>query len=416
MSPAAAIHTELLDAVKEPRVRKRVAVIVQLCTDAVRMLDTLDQQLHQSTATSEADRHEGGERGPHDRQSLELLASSVLEGVRTLESHLSTIEVKLDDEAPDLEAGSDDIEFDLGGPMDSPDEMTLDDADIDGALDGLAPQRGRSSKDTWKQLSSEMSSLGYALSSQLKDFDARFKSALDNQRFDQALHDVDSISNSLIDGVFALMSTICAAYLGDFDRDRLLPGHRDALGKALLVRRGLAELRHQVNESNRLIQDTRLPEKSRERALTKLAVALSSFQVGEVFTVMRSPDRSELQQFQQNIANRSVAEVIFVCEGLDKYLDSLASVNQRDVLINHDREVMGDVAELLESVPALIDISPHGAMDLVRQGFAKAEALRGSRDAIDELLKDWAEDAELPPTPGRLALMGQRLAALMERG
>ena len=77
MPSAAAIHTELLGAIKEPRIRKRVAVIVELCTSAVRMLDTLDAQMYIQDAGPEA----GGldaEREPHDRESLEAITRQLV--------------------------------------------------------------------------------------------------------------------------------------------------------------------------------------------------------------------------------------------------------------------------------------------------------------------------------------------------
>ena len=59
-----------------------------------------------------------------------------------------------------------------------------------------------------------------------------------------------------MDGVFAVMTTVYECFLGYAEPERMIPGHRDTLGKALAVRRALAVLRREVQELNRSIQDS----------------------------------------------------------------------------------------------------------------------------------------------------------------
>ncbi len=398
----------------DPKIRAQVATLIDLCVAAVRDLDSLDEEVYLQSLRAE----NRPERSILTRHSLESLAISILSGVRTLDAHLQSIEPAAGDEESSTELEGEgesgfDLDFDFGAPVSAPQDMRLDDDDIAGALDGLAPTPKRSAQESWRLLSVELGTLSYAFSSQLQAFDERFQDALENLRFGPGLQELDAVGNALIDGVFALMASICEAFLEDFDRDHLLPGHRNALGKALLVRRGLAELRLVVNQSNHRLQTASSDAQSKEVALRELEATLAAFLASEVFSAMRSPDRLELRDFHAKLASKERSDLAMVGEGLDKYLDSLVSVSQRDVLLAHDQDVMEEVSSLLEAVPALIDISPHGAMDMVRQAFAKAEALYGARDALDLLLREWREQAAQLLDQARYLSMGQALAALV---
>jgi len=403
VSDAPAIHERLLDVITDAGVNLRVGLIIDSCIVAVEQLDSLDQTIYQQFR---APRTQGAKDAP-TKQQLSDLAGSVLQGLRTLVGYLGRLE------SSSTQTDDDDFDFDFGESPQLTDDITLTDDDILGALDSLAPKAERSIKFKWAELCKELTSLSYALSSQLKDFDQRFEMDLETGRLQQALRELDDLGNSLIDGMFALMSTICEAFLDDFDRDQMLPGHRDTLGKALLVRRGLAGLRSSVNECNGRVQDTNATTEMQQTALDQVAEGLESFIEGEVFSAMRPADRMELQGFHAEIADKTVKEGGLSCEGLDKYLDSLATISQRDVLIKHDREAISEIAGLLEGAEPLVDISPHGAIDLVGQAFSKAESLYGYRDDTDGLLAEWYETSGTLKNAGDFVALGKRLLQLV---
>src|SRR4029078_6601291 len=115
--------------------------------------------------------------------------------------------------------------------------------------------RTRSDEEKWRALTGEMDTLHYGLSSELREYDRRFADALSNNRTEQALTDLNDATTGLMDGVFAVMTTAYACVLGHAEPERMIPGHRDTLGKALAVRRAVAELRRTVRELNRPIQN-----------------------------------------------------------------------------------------------------------------------------------------------------------------
>ncbi|MBW2733086.1 MAG: hypothetical protein JRH20_11900 [Deltaproteobacteria bacterium] len=407
---------QLLDAIVNAGVRVKVGLIIDLCVDAVGNLDSIDQGIFQRAQDAAAK----GAGGLSSMEDLNELAATVLGGVRALVSYLESSDADAGFSDVDADAGCSDadadagvdFDFDLSGPAPDPTEVSLDDDDIAGVLDGFAPKSQRSGDERWAALSTELTSFSYALSAQLDDFDQRFAGALEQGRVPQALRELDDVSNALIDGVFALMSTIYETYLDAFDRDQMLPGHRDALGKALLVRRGVADLRRAVKALNPSIQDAKAPDEDRKAGVHLLAAELSTFVESEVWGVMRPGDRLELQNFREEIAGDAFRRAALSCEGLDKYLDSLLSVNQRDVLIRHDRARMSEIVATLEGVGPIVDISPHGAMALVRQAFDEAAALYGYHDLLDDLLAEWKTTVSQSTEPAVMVEISERLAAI----
>src|SRR5213595_1834183 len=100
-----------------------------------------------------------------------------------------------------------------------------------------------------------MDTLQYGLSSELKEFDRRFSAALKDDRKEQAVRDLNDATTGLMDGVFAVMTTVYECFLGYAEPERMVPGHRDSLGKALAIRRGLADLRREIRGLNTSVQD-----------------------------------------------------------------------------------------------------------------------------------------------------------------
>lgn len=395
----------LLEAIPQESVRAMVEGITERGVAAIQQLGSLDDEIFERTAE--------GATPPADGAAL---ATRVLARTRALVEHLEGQDFEHAGGASDTDEGAsfDDLAFDLhetAPTAAAPAEggAPLREEDILGAIEVLAAQQRSSAAERWSGLKPQLAGLTYALGSQLRDFDQRYASALAEGRRVQALRELDDVGNALTDGIFALLGTICEAYLDEVDRDRLIPGHRSALGKALLVRQGIAELRRVINLSNAIVQDPVAPDAMKDLAFDRLRGALADFVAGDVFPLMRPADRAELRGFVADLGGATVKAAATTCEGLDKYLDSLAVVNQRNVLIKHDTDLRRDIAENLEGAIELATISPHGAAEMVRSAFARAAALRGARDAIDALLADWdrahstLDDAALVPYARRLA-------------
>ncbi len=439
---------QLRAAISDSRIRKKASTLIKLSTEAVDDLSQLDERIYQHHGEDAAKLSNARTAAP----ALEALASDILQGVRILEAHLQehakqpeVSETESGDAADlefnfDFETGvevspettvvdedfGDDFGDDFGGfdelgsfgelESDAPaKEPSIADLDLEGAFEMLgAPEPVKTCLERWRSLLGELESFAYALGSQIRDFDERFAHALKDGRFEQALRELNDVGRSVTDGVFALMTAIYEAYLDDVDRDGVLPGHKSTLARALAVRRGLTDFRHVIHSANAILQSNVAGESAQDEAFAEILGELERFVDGDVFGVMRPADRLELKSFLGVISGKSRSEARFDCEGLDKYLDSLAAVSQRDVLIKHDADQKRDIRELLEAVKPLLEISPHGALDMIAEAFRNANALYGVREALDRVLVDWqAMTADARSNPAEAAAMSQKLDGLI---
>src|SRR5262249_6170896 len=158
-------------------------------------------------------------------------------------------------------------------------------------------------------------------------------------RKEQAVRDLNDATTGLMDGVFAVMTTVYECFLGYAEPERMVPGHRDTLGKALAVRRALAELRREVRDLNRPIQDRATPPDVARTSYWHIVDAVSRFIESDAYYYLRSDSRRDFWQFRETLANGNAKANRNDCEGFDKYLDSLAFVSQRGVLIKHDADL-----------------------------------------------------------------------------
>jgi hypothetical protein len=405
------LHQQLLNAIWEPDTRFEVEAVLNHAINAVSGLSSMDRAIYEHYKKSGT-----GNLGLGEDADLALVAlkEATLRGLRVLDAFLDErgyLAAALADDADN------DMEWDFGSMVAAPEskaDVSIDDEAIDDALGMLSSQEETSNPEKWKALKKEMGTVAYGLSAQLEDFEARFENAIRSNNYRAAMRELDDTRNSLTDGVFALLAALCEAYLGEVDRAQLIPGHRNTLQKALLVRSGVADLRRSINPRNYVVQDKESDPKDRQSAVDHMVLMLTVFLDGDVFEAMRPADRFTLLKFRDDIEGKKFDEVRLDCEGLDKYLDSLSIVNQRDVLIQHDREIMRKISELLEAAKPLLDISPRAAVDMVLQAFFAASDLAGRNEPLDALLISWKLDPPDFNNPQEVIRAAQRLDDLIE--
>ncbi len=352
----------LLATIADRRIRRKVQKLLQFGEEAVRALGELDVALYL--------RQDGEEQ-------LQIVADAVLSHLRRLLEYLAMV-------APTAGASPDagDGELELDGPAPRQSGPV--------AVRSIIAHRERSDEERWTMLSDEMGTLQYGLGSELKEFDRRFANALKHDRRDQAVRDLNDATTGLMDGVFAVMTTVYECFLGHAEPERMVPGHRDSLGKALSIRRALAELRREVRGLNRPIQDRSTPPSLAEASYWRIVEAVVRFVESDVFLYLRSDTRRDFKQFRDSLANGNAAKNRNECEGFDKYLDSLAFVSQRGVLIKHDTDLKAKTAGDLERAVKFAALLPEVACEVIEQAFVKGERLLGLNDQIDALVEQWS--------------------------
>lgn len=392
--------TELLGRISDRRVRRKVQKLLRFGEDAVRSLGELDTTLYQ---------REGGE------EQLQLVADAVMSHVRRLLEFLGMI-------AASVEKSSE------VAPQESELEFNTEDFFEEGAtlIDALKPTPPPSNKsdaspeenavdDKWRALCEEIDSLEYALGSEIKEFDRRFAEALEHDRKEQAVGDLNDATNSLMDGVFAVMTTVYECFLGYAEPDRMIPGHRDTLGKALAVRRGIAALRREVQGLNPAVQNPESTPGVVEASNKCIVQSLKRFIDEDVFGYLRGDDRREIANFREMLLQENSAQRRQSAEGLEKYLDSLVVVSQRGVLIKHDTDLKAKIDEELKRAISYAKLLPDIVAEAIHQAFLKSDRLFGLNEELDSLVLKWSSltERERNDVPEALA-MGTLLRDLVQ--
>lgn len=354
--------------------------LLQFGEEAVRSLGELDSALYL---------REDGE------EQLQIVADAVLSHVRRLLEYLGMVAGPVE-ASPETVSPGVDFEFSAGDSLDrrSTDSAHSSSTRSTKAAPAIARKLEKTDEGKWGALAGEMDTLQYGLGSEIKEFDRRFREALTHDRKEQAVRDLNDATTSLMDGVFAVMTTVYVCFLGYAEPERMIPGHRDTLGKALAVRRALAVLRREVEKLNRSIQDRESDPVLRETSYKLVVEALVQFTDDDVFLYLRSDDRKEFAQFREILSQGSAARNRHQCEGFDKYLDSLAFVSQRGVLIKHDTDLKAKIASELKRALTYATLLPDIVCEAIHQAFVQGDRLFGLNAQLDNLVHQWSSLSE----------------------
>jgi hypothetical protein len=123
-----------------------------------------------------------------------------------------------------------------------------------------------------------------------------------------------------------------------------------------------------------------------ELALSAVRGTLHTFVNSVVCRAMRPADRWQMVEFERELKRAPMTAARQTSEGLVKYLDSLGSINQREVLVLHDRRTLDAMREAVANARQLVDLSPRAAVEMMDRAYQAAQRLRGRNPATDRLV------------------------------
>lgn len=309
--------------------------------------------------------------------------------------------------------------FDFGDfeapPSPASGELDLGSADIGDLLDGLGGGGEKTEVERWNIVLEKLSSVEYGLSSQLDDATQRFAIALAAGEMNQVLGLLDDTQSSTSEGVHAVVSAVYEEFLPDTNPATVVPGYLTSLGRALLVRRGLADIATKLTAQNDLLQN---PEKTEdhESALASIRQQMRMFVASVVCRAMRAADRWQMVEFERDLAGQPTSAAKMTSEGLVKYIDSLASINQREVLVLHDQRTLEEMRESLSTARQLLDLSAATAREMMDRAYQAAQRLRGRHPATDALIIQLERYAPTSSAPSESTKFLERLEAVLSAG
>lgn len=394
-----------LRAIGTPSIRTEAVELVRLALAALDELKKIDESLYGLFVASR--------NAPADPEMAAAKLRLIWDGAFRPLTALIDYCLRIDDEAEMTVTGEDEADLDFGD-FEAPEEKSfeLDIGDIGNLVAGLdGGGAARSDSDMWSEVKKQVAAIEYGLKSQLEDGTQRREVALAAGQTGQVLGLLDDTTSSVSEGIHALVSAVYAAFVPDAESSTLVPEYLTTLKRALLVRRGIADLAAKLGPLNDALQGTDLGRHA--DALEGIKAVLKSYVMGDVCRAMRAADRWELVQFDQRLTEEPPGLARMTAEGLVKYLESLGAINQREVLVQHDHRVLGEVREALTNARALMEISPRTAHEMLVKACRSALALRGRQTATDAMLVKLATIDLAASSPSQSPALLERLEQLL---
>jgi hypothetical protein len=406
------VDSRLQKAIATPRIQAQAGELVQLALRALDDLKRLDESLYERfVASRDAPQDLSASAG-----SLRKLWSTTFAGLNALLEFIRSLEGDKKKEAPteaaDDEGGSFDFgDLEGGAPAQGSSELDLGALDVGDLLEGFEEQGVEGDAEKWARVIDKVMSIEYGLRSQQTDALVRMEGALAANEINQVLGLLDDTCSSASEGVHALVSAVYEAFVPDVNPATVVPGYLTSLGRALLVRRGLAELASTLAPYNDKLQSEN--PMSYVAALETIRETLKTFVGSVVCRAMRPADRWQMVEFERELASQTLSLARMTSEGLVKYLDSLASINQREVLLVHDQRALEQMRESLANARQLVDISPRTAAEMMDRAYQAAQRLRGRHPATDQLVIQLERFAPTSSNPVDTSMFLERLEAVL---
>ena len=392
-------------AISTPSIRNEAVETVRLALDALEELKKIDESLYGLFVATKAE--------PADPEmaaaKLRLIWDGAFRPLITLLEYCRNLAAGVAQDIPPADA-----DFDFGD-FEAHEEKSfeLDLGDIGALVAGLDGDGGqRPEADRWAEVKEKVSAIEYGLKTQLDDATERRQVALASGMTGQVLALLDDTTSSASEGIHALVSAVYAAFAPDADTSTLVPETMTTLKRALMVRKGIAELSARLTPLNDALQGSDLGR--HPESLEGIKAVLRSYVRGDVCRAMRAADRWELVQFDQRLEEEPPGLARLTAEGLVKYLESLGAINQREVLVKHDQGVLGEVREASTNARELMEISPRTAHEMLVKACRSALALRGRHPATDAMLVKLATLDLAASSPSQSPALLERLEQLLE--
>lgn len=179
--------------------------------------------------------------------------------------------------------------------------------------------------------------------------------------------------------------------LGECRRSEVDPGWLEEVTQALAVRSGTTELRMRMTA--RLTQICQAPREDVPWHLEQLMKELDAFGRAKGWLALRAPDKQTVLEFKALLeslprATITQKELADVLEPFVDFTAGLKSINQRGVLLEHDREILAMCGVAIEQVMSFEAAGQlDDALKTLIGALRQAKNLYGRDDAFDVFLR-----------------------------
>ena len=389
------VDARLQRAIPTLRIANQAQELVRLALKALDDLRALDESLYERFVASRDAPKEASEAA----RGLQHLWETTFSGLSALLEFCKTLGAEAEAESEPRTVAEEFDFTDFGesqAALKQDDDLAMGANDLLDFLDQIGEQTtdaDQGDQEKWNKVVERVISIEYGLTSQQSEARERLKVALSTGEIGHALGVLDDTQSSASEGVHALVGAVYETFTPDVNPTTVVPGYLTALGRALLVRRGLAELAASLGPYNELLQAA--DPTRHEAALTAVRTTVHEYVMSVVCRAMRPADRWQMVEFERLLATQQTSTARLTTEGLVKYLDSLGTINQREVLVMHDRRTVEAMREAVSNARQLLDLSPRAAVEMMDRAYQAAQRLKGRSIAIDKLVAELEQYAPL---------------------
>lgn len=365
-----------LDKVSDPLLHDKIVKTLEHCRYIVKFIEKI--HLPQDEISDDGRRVDDSVELRNAAQFLDLvkLIQNLLAQTNADFPHEETQEAEIDDDAWDLE-------FDL--------------VDTDRPKPNKAEEQQIVPIE--KQITDTIWALGSMLSSKLEEFAGRLEFALGVNDPWVLWAELDDYSHKMLKGVLAIYFSILGFYT-DESRVNLLPEYSSSVQISIDLRREIAELTQHIDRFNSAIA-------KRVGAdcipyVVALSDRLTRFSQRPAYRNLRTQDKQEFINFKREIFNIrhssngiNTNKLRLSVEGFSKFLESLHAINQREVLILHDKHIFQQIQT--ESLPNLLRMFQeddaafsHGFTPIMKQ----LATIYGRDPELDKLISAFENDPD----------------------
>jgi hypothetical protein len=175
-------------------------------------------------------------------------------------------------------------------------------------------------------------------------------------------------------------------------REQVVPGHEEEVRAAVMVRALVADLARIVVARVARVREAE-PEDVQWNA-QQLQTELDAFGRTPAYRHLRAQDKRKVIEVRGRVGKLAIQnspsrqELLALVEELDGFVRSLSNINQRQVLLVHDREVCAGCTVRLERALGLLGSDPPGAARALTEVATSAQALYGREPRLDAFLRN----------------------------
>ncbi len=193
-----------------------------------------------------------------------------------------------------------------------------------------------------------------------------------------------------------------AQVFGECKRREVAPGYEDALKSTLVVRAMTTDLRRLMRVRIQKVSDAAPGEMlAQAQAMEK---ELNAFGRTAAWRALRAQDKKGILEFRARLREQIAGgaptkiELLEVLEPFVEFVDEFAEISQRELLVQHDQEVLAEVGLVLER--AMNASTPEEQQAAFKEALDLGQTLYGRSGDFDAFLRAQRKGS---PAPGAIS-------------